>query len=153
MLDIEKLQQRPLSVFHIPQELLRVLHLVDYNNDRQQHEEVALTTSALEKLDIQHETMDATTAKADSPDALTCNTCDLVFSTNDRQDHRKHFSTDWHRYNIKRKLVLKQPPVSLYQFESMIAGKIKKNFLIPFTIFMGGCGGGCDSAGEKKIRF
>ncbi|KAI7858014.1 hypothetical protein BDC45DRAFT_603061 [Circinella umbellata] len=123
MLDIEKLQQRPLSVFHIPQELLHLLHLVDYNGDQQQQdkEKVAVTASALEKLDIQLEIKDATTTKPDSPDILTCNTCDLAFSTNDRQDHRKHFSTDWHRYNIKRKLVLKQPPVSLSQFESMIA--------------------------------
>ncbi|KAI9260565.1 hypothetical protein BDA99DRAFT_572655 [Phascolomyces articulosus] len=124
---IEKLQ-RPLSVFHIPQELLDLLHPVDYNEQQQEEEQerekVNITTAALENLEIQQETKDAnttTTSTAGSPDVLTCNTCDLVFSTNDRQDHRKHFSTDWHRYNIKRKLVLKQPPVSLSEFEAMLA--------------------------------
>ncbi|KAI9490359.1 hypothetical protein BDB00DRAFT_838148 [Zychaea mexicana] len=124
MLDIEKLKQRPLSVFHIPQELLDALHPVDYDGDRQQQQEsqqVDVTAAALENLEIQQHQTAATTTEPGSSDVLTCNTCDLAFSTNDRQDHRKHFSTDWHRYNIKRKLVLKQPPVSLPEFEAMLA--------------------------------
>ncbi|KAI8146898.1 hypothetical protein BJV82DRAFT_710223 [Fennellomyces sp. T-0311] len=109
MLDIQTLKQRPLSIFHLPQELLDALHPVEYGD--QQPPQVDITATALENLEIQHH---------ETSDALTCNTCDLVFSTTDRQDHRKHFSTDWHRYNIKRKLVLGLAPVSLSEFETML---------------------------------
>uniref|UniRef100_A0A060T175 ARAD1C22220p n=1 Tax=Blastobotrys adeninivorans TaxID=409370 RepID=A0A060T175_BLAAD len=45
--------------------------------------------------------------------AFTCNTCGLSFPTADLQ--RLHMKTDWHRYNLKRK-VASLPPVSSEAF-------------------------------------
>jgi pre-60S factor REI1 len=44
---------------------------------------------------------------------LTCTACRLEFDSYEAQ--KEHFRTDWHRYNLKRKVV-ELPPVTLEQF-------------------------------------
>ncbi|KAI6209342.1 C2H2-type domain-containing protein [Aphelenchoides besseyi] len=48
---------------------------------------------------------------------FTCVTCRLVFANGDLQ--RKHYSSEWHRYNAKRQ-VAELPPISEQQFESKV---------------------------------
>ncbi|RCH79683.1 hypothetical protein CU098_002464, partial [Rhizopus stolonifer] len=67
-----------------------------------------VTVNALERLEIQQEDIE-----------LTCRTCQLSFTT--REDQRGHYKTDWHRYNIKRKLVLDATPVSFEEFEKILS--------------------------------
>lgn len=47
--------------------------------------------------------------------SFTCITCHVAFPTFDIQ--REHYKTDWHRYNLKRK-VAEMPPVTLEDFHS-----------------------------------
>ncbi|XP_050428656.1 cytoplasmic 60S subunit biogenesis factor ZNF622 [Adelges cooleyi] len=51
------------------------------------------------------------------PGAHTCVTCQIVFETGDT--HRVHYKTDWHRYNLKRKII-NLLPVDLPTFNSRI---------------------------------
>jgi len=46
--------------------------------------------------------------------ALTCITCGIKFT--DPELHREHFKSDWHRYNLKRKVAL-LPSITLQEFE------------------------------------
>lgn len=48
------------------------------------------------------------------PDSYTCISCRVLFQTPELQ--REHFKSDWHRYNLKRK-VAGIPPSTLVQFE------------------------------------
>jgi len=45
---------------------------------------------------------------------LTCKHCDVSFSS--KEEHREHFKSEWHRYNLKLKSQ-ERPPVSLQEFE------------------------------------
>ncbi|KAI8093888.1 uncharacterized protein BX664DRAFT_358263 [Halteromyces radiatus] len=115
----DSLDTSPLNVFALPQEILTTL--VPLNDaetgsvvDDVVHKQEQLNLANLEKLRLQQQQNDI-----EQPDVLTCGTCQQSFS--DRLDHRQHFGTDWHRYNIKRKLVFDQPPVSLNEFEDMLA--------------------------------
>jgi pre-60S factor REI1 len=64
---------------------------------------------------------------------LTCMTCSVAFKEADGQ--RDHYKTDWHRYNLKRK-VAELPPVSESDFKSrmdkheeqrkLVAGETKR---------------------------
>jgi len=57
--------------------------------------------------------------------ALTCVTCQIVFGTG--ETHRVHYKTDWHRYNLKRKII-NLSPVDRPTFESRILSQqIKQN--------------------------
>lgn len=62
--------------------------------------------------------------RADAPpgtNAYTCNTCGLTFPTADLQ--RLHMKTDWHRYNLKRR-VASLPPITSEMFaEKMLQQK------------------------------
>lgn len=115
MLDIDKLKQRPISVFHIPLELLNDLRPTDYNAS-ETPSSVDLTANKLERLELEQAT------KEQEDGSLTCRTCNITFPPTDRQEHRAHFATDWHRYNIKRKLTLGLEPVNATDFENMLAG-------------------------------
>ncbi|KAI7881155.1 hypothetical protein K492DRAFT_236801 [Lichtheimia hyalospora FSU 10163] len=114
MLDFDKLKQRPISVFHIPLELLNDLRPTDYNAS-ETPSSVDLTTNKLEQLELEQST------KEQEDGSLTCRTCNITFPPTDRQEHRAHFATDWHRYNIKRKLTLGLEPVNATDFENMLA--------------------------------
>lgn len=48
----------------------------------------------------------------------TCNSCDLAFPTPD--DQRNHMKSDWHRYNLKRR-VAELPPIDEDLFNSKVA--------------------------------
>jgi len=48
---------------------------------------------------------------------FTCINCSVAFKDADNQ--RDHYKTDWHRYNLKRK-VAELPPVSLAQFNAKV---------------------------------
>ncbi|EGD83548.1 zinc finger protein [Salpingoeca rosetta] len=52
-------------------------------------------------------------AEVDGQRVLTCITCNVWFQTADAQ--RQHYKTDWHRYNLKRK-VAGLPPISAQAF-------------------------------------
>ena len=49
------------------------------------------------------------------PPQNTCLTCSVAFVSADLQ--RDHYKTDWHRYNLKRK-VAEMAPVTLEAFEN-----------------------------------
>lgn len=53
------------------------------------------------------------TSTADADAKFTCLTCLVAF--NDPELQRAHYKTDWHRYNLKRK-VAEMPPVTLEEF-------------------------------------
>lgn len=117
-------QQQDINVFDIPKELLDQLEPVEKDteavwglaaeNEEQQDDNV--NARALERLQIQEERL------VNQENELTCNTCAITFQ--DREEQRQHFSTDWHRYNIKRKVVLDVKPVTLLEFEAILTGKL-----------------------------
>ena len=49
--------------------------------------------------------------------SFTCITCRVVFVEADTQ--RSHYKTDWHRYNLKRK-VADMPPVTAENFAERV---------------------------------
>ena len=48
-----------------------------------------------------------------SVEYLKCGTCNVQFGNN--EVHREHFKSEWHLYNIKRK-VIKMTPITIDQF-------------------------------------
>ena len=55
--------------------------------------------------------------------SFTCISCRVLFESADYQ--REHYKTDWHRYNLKRKLVELQP-VTEDEFKLKVAFQTKK---------------------------
>lgn len=53
---------------------------------------------------------------------FTCNTCNLEFPT--AEDQRSHMKTEWHRYNLKRR-VAQLPPIDEDLFNSKVASLAK----------------------------
>ena len=53
-----------------------------------------------------------------SVSALTCITCSVAFK--DSSIQRDHYKTDWHRYNLKRK-VAEMPPIAEKDFKARMA--------------------------------
>lgn len=117
-------QQQAINVFDIPKELLDQLEPVERDTEavwglaaeNEEHQDDNVTTKALERLQVQEERL------ANQENELTCNTCAITFQ--DREEQRQHFSTDWHRYNIKRKVVLDVKPVTSSEFEAILTGKL-----------------------------
>ncbi|KAK9455970.1 C2H2 type zinc-finger-domain-containing protein [Dipodascopsis uninucleata] len=76
--------------------------------------------------------MSVSTALLSSPDETnvlnatlyTCNSCGVGFPTSDMQ--RKHMKTDWHRYNLKRR-VASLPPISAELFAERVIQQINVN--------------------------
>jgi pre-60S factor REI1 len=52
-----------------------------------------------------------------STDLFTCVTCNIAFNNPDLQ--RAHYKTDWHRYNLKRK-VADMPAINLQDFQERV---------------------------------
>lgn len=105
--------------FDIPKDLLDTLEPVEKDTVfaiEEKQESSDINALALERLQIQQERL----SNEDST-GLSCNTCNTSFK--DRQEQREHFNTDWHRYNIKRRVVLDVEPVTLEQFEVLLAGE------------------------------
>lgn len=55
---------------------------------------------------------------------FTCITCHVVFR--DLEIQRQHYKSDWHRYNLKRK-VAELPPVSVEEFQKRVIAQRTKN--------------------------
>ena len=53
----------------------------------------------------------------DQPPGFTCISCRVVFR--DAETQRGHYKSDWHRYNLKRK-VAEMPPVSAENFQERV---------------------------------
>jgi pre-60S factor REI1 len=53
----------------------------------------------------------------------TCITCRVGFGTSELQ--RGHYKTDWHRYNLKRK-VAELPPVTADTFQQKVLAQREK---------------------------
>lgn len=53
-----------------------------------------------------------------SSGVYTCNSCVLTFDASDEQ--RAHMKSDWHRYNLKRR-VAQLPPISFETFDSKVS--------------------------------
>jgi hypothetical protein len=113
-----------LSVFNIPTDLLSRFEPTEkvqeeqlLNQVKEEEDTTAINARALERLQIQEERLQ------DENGNLTCRTCDLTFNSSQREEQRLHFNSDWHRYNIKRRLVLNAQPVSFEEFEGLLAGK------------------------------
>ncbi|ORX50443.1 hypothetical protein DM01DRAFT_1337628 [Hesseltinella vesiculosa] len=117
-IDPDHLDAHPLNVFKLPNEILMALEHVQDETEASvlQQKQEQLTHDNLERLQLQQ-------LKLENDDAdeltLSCRTCQTSFD--DRADQRLHFASDWHRYNIKRKLVFDQQPVPLNEFEDMLA--------------------------------
>ncbi|KAI8337712.1 hypothetical protein BC941DRAFT_426002 [Chlamydoabsidia padenii] len=119
----------PISIFELPQDILTTIVPLSEKESKWVNEDVAaiytkqeqLNQAALERLNIQQEQQaDKSKDKNDTGDGtLSCGTCQQLFT--DRTEHREHFCTDWHRYNIKRKLIFDQAPVSEAEFDDMLA--------------------------------
>ncbi|KAG1436815.1 hypothetical protein G6F56_013396 [Rhizopus delemar] len=57
--------------------------------------------------------------QSSSGSAFTCISCQVAFQSAESQ--RKHYQSEWHRYNLKRKVV-SLPPVPLSQFNAKAEG-------------------------------
>ncbi|KAJ8936301.1 hypothetical protein NQ318_001494 [Aromia moschata] len=55
-------------------------------------------------------------------DCFTCITCRVLFK--DAEFQRLHYKTDWHRYNLKRK-VAELPPVTSEEFQRRVQNQRK----------------------------
>ncbi|KAI9289417.1 hypothetical protein BC943DRAFT_271894 [Umbelopsis sp. AD052] len=50
-----------------------------------------------------------------------CSKCGIEFGSTEKDKHRAHFRSDWHRYNVKRSIEHDNiPPVSEKQFQDML---------------------------------
>ncbi len=58
----------------------------------------------------------------------TCTSCSVVFKEPELQ--RQHYKTDWHRYNLKRK-VAELPPVTLDAFNVKVNQHQEKMMVRP----------------------
>lgn len=61
--------------------------------------------------------------------SLTCLSCQVFFADGDLQ--RAHFKTDWHRYNLKRK-VAELPSVTELQFSERVICKWESRYFSSF---------------------
>lgn len=61
---------------------------------------------------------------------FTCVTCSVAFNTFELQ--RDHYKTDWHRYNLKRKIA-ELPSVSFKDFQERL--QIQKNQVNNYFFF------------------
>ena len=64
---------------------------------------------------------------------LTCISCRVAFNDADLQ--RDHYKSEWHRYNLKRKIA-ELPPITLENFDNRITEqKINVSF-IKYILFI-----------------
>jgi pre-60S factor REI1 len=69
---------------------------------------------------------------------FTCISCRVAFESADEQ--RGHFATDWHRYNMKRR-VASLPPVAAASFNEKVMERREQNAvrIDPRDLFCGAC--------------
>ena len=66
--------------------------------------------------------------------ASTCITCQVAFINAEIQRH--HYKSDWHRYNLKRKVV-GLPPVTVENFQARAADQkalVRKSLRIEYAM-------------------
>lgn len=68
------------------------------------------------------------TQSATTTAMFTCISCRIAFDTAEEQ--RSHFGTDWHRYNMKRR-VANLPPVSAAAFNEKVIERREQNAVRP----------------------
>ncbi|KAK4546510.1 hypothetical protein LTR36_001727 [Oleoguttula mirabilis] len=111
---VEKLLQRPLYIFDLPEELLYTLHLKtqtlsSHAVTQPSHQQTPVSGSpSLNRSDGNDEGHKA---------ATSCTLCGLAFA--DLQEQRSHIRSDLHGYNIKQKLRGKTP-VGEAEFEQLV---------------------------------
>ena len=66
-----------------------------------------------------------TTAQKDTKQLIGtfCLSCEMNFTT--EQDHKIHYRSELHQYNLKRKMV-NLPPISEDRFKKSLTGKLKR---------------------------
>lgn len=96
----------PLYAFTLPPELLDILTLR------------SLTGQADNKGDDRKKAVEDDTAHSYEQTALGCNLCQ-VGTFESLPEQRAHFSSDWHRFNVKRKLDNKDP-VAEDQWDNLV---------------------------------
>ncbi|KAG2199590.1 hypothetical protein INT47_012190 [Mucor saturninus] len=121
MSDYKKRQQEALLyAINLPKDLLESLEPVEKETeallDIEEKKDETINALALERLQLQQDRLENGEENSTN---LTCNTCAISF--NEREEQRTHFNTDWHRYNIKRRVVLDVKPVSLEEFEILLS--------------------------------
>ncbi|CAF0962860.1 unnamed protein product [Rotaria sordida] len=79
-------------------------------------EHVYFPETSIDPLGIEKHHHDIQLENLSISDTLACRTCQIQF--NDRTEQILHFKSDWHRFNLKRKL-RNQPPFSSEKFEDM----------------------------------
>jgi pre-60S factor REI1 len=69
---------------------------------------------------------------------FTCISCRVAFET--AAEQRNHFSTDWHRYNMKRR-VANLPPVPASAFNEKVIERREQNAvrIDPRDLFCASC--------------
>lgn len=111
-----------LRIFDVPKELLDRLEPTEKQVERFINEEAnevttEVTTEALERLQMLQE------------EGLRCRTCQTTFVS--REEQRAHYSTDWHRYNLKVK-----PPIRLEEFEQLLSGTYTHTLRALFLMYL-----------------
>lgn len=104
----------PLYAFSLPQELLQVIQL------RSPFGTASDVAPENEATDLDAEDPDNKAAARSDGSALRCSLCGIA-RFESISDQRAHFSSDWHRYNIKRSLSDK-PAVKEEEWDSLLEG-------------------------------
>ncbi|GAB5587412.1 hypothetical protein Unana1_02312 [Umbelopsis nana] len=107
-IDLEYLRKQHISVFRIPEELLKTMarHEEDVPNIVDQVQD---TNPADRMVDSDRNVMP------------TCLKCGVEFEVAEKDKQRAHFRSDWHRYNVKRSVEHPNlPPVTDQQFQDML---------------------------------
>lgn len=115
-IDLEYLRKQHISVFRIPEELLKTMarHEEDVPNIVDQVQD---TNPADRMVDSDGNVMP------------TCLKCGVEFEVAEKDKQRAHFRSDWHRYNVKRSVEHPNlPPVTDQQFQDMLEGKTHFQF-------------------------
>ncbi|KAK5726670.1 hypothetical protein LTR15_002558 [Elasticomyces elasticus] len=109
---VDKLLQRPLYVFDLPEELLYTLQL------KLQSDAPAPVEPAVQRSRTADQPSESADGSEESPKAATtCSLCRLSFTT--LLDQRSHVRSDLHGYNLKQKLRGKKP-VDEAEFEHLV---------------------------------
>lgn len=106
----------PLYAFSLPQELLQIIQL------RSPFGTASDVAPENEATDLDAEDPDNKAAERSDGSALRCSLCGIA-RFESISDQRAHFSSDWHRYNIKRSLSDK-PAVKEEEWDSLLEGML-----------------------------
>lgn len=120
--------QGPLYAFSLPQELLDVIQLrtafgAASSHQQQQQEQQQLQN---EGETTQHNLDSRSSLSLPDGSALRCTLCGAMHFES-ITEQRAHFSSDWHRYNIKQNLAGKDA-VTSHEWDTMVEGGLFDHF-------------------------